>query len=75
MPVAVRLRLPGARPVEMIVDQVGPQVELVPPHQRRDPTVLEWGQPVRILPPRDLPLRPGELVDVTFQMWLNGEAG
>ena len=72
---AVRLRLPGAAPVETIVDRVGPQVELVPLHHRRDPAVPEWGQPVRIVPPQDLPLRPGELVDVTFTTWLKGEAG
>ncbi len=75
MPVAVRLRLPGARPMDTSVERVGPQVELVPPHHRRDPAVLEWGQPVRIAPPQGLPLRPGELVDVTFQTWLKGEAG
>lgn len=74
-PVAVRLRLPGARPVDAVVDQVGPQVELVPAHHRRDPTVVEWGQPVRIVPPPELPLRPGELVDVTFRTWPSGEAG
>jgi multidrug resistance efflux pump len=75
MHVAVRLRLPGARPAEAVVDRVGPQVELVPEHQRRDPAVLEWGQPVRIVPPREFPLRPGELVDVTFPTRPSGEAG
>ncbi len=75
MRVAVRLRLPGARPAETIVDRVGRQVELVPAHQRRDPAVPEWGQPVRIVPPREFPLRPGELVDVTFPTWPSGEAG
>ena len=75
MPVAVRLRLPGARPIDTVVDRVGPQVELVPPHHRRDPAVLEWGQPVQIASPRDLLLRPGELVDVTFQIWLTEGSG
>ena len=48
------------------VDRVGPQVELVPPHQLRDPKVPEWGLPVRITLPPELPLKPGELVDVAF---------
>jgi multidrug resistance efflux pump len=75
MPVAVRLRLPGARPVDTWVERVGPQVELVPPHHRRDPAVPEWGQPIRILPPQGLALRPGELVDVTFRAGLTEESG
>lgn len=75
MPVAVRMRLPGARPVDTVVERVGAQVELVPPRQRRNPAVPEWGQPVRIVSPRDLPLRPGESVDVTFQTWLAEDSG
>jgi len=49
------------------VEEVGPQVELIPPHQLRDPNVPEWGLPVRISVPAKLGLRPGELVDVTFK--------
>jgi len=48
------------------VEQVGSQVEPVPPHQLRDPKVPEWGVPVRIPVPPGLVLKPGELVDVAF---------
>jgi multidrug resistance efflux pump len=66
-PVDVRVRVPGARPVSAVVGRVGPQVELIPPHQRRDPAVLEWGLPVRITLPDGLAARPGELVDIRFR--------
>jgi len=49
------------------VERIGPQVEPVPPHQLRDPKVLEWGLPVRITIPADLNVKPGELVDVAFR--------
>lgn len=49
------------------VEEVGPQVELIPQHQLRDPNVPEWGLPVRISVPEELGLRPGELVDVAFK--------
>ncbi len=75
MPVAVRPRLPGTRSVETVIERVGPQVELVPPHCRRDPGVEEWGLPVRILPPEGLSLRPGELVDIMFRPWSTEESG
>jgi multidrug resistance efflux pump len=48
------------------VEQVGPQVELVPPQQLRDQRIMEWGLPVRIRIPEALLLRPGELVDLKF---------
>lgn len=67
MPVAVRIRGSRTAPVPSLVERVGPQVELVPPHQLRDPKLQEWGQPVCIQPPPQLHLRPGELIDVTFQ--------
>jgi multidrug resistance efflux pump len=66
-PVDIRPRLPGAKPVTAMVGRVGPQVELIPPHQRRDPAVLEWGLPVRIDLPPGLSVKPGELVDVRFK--------
>jgi len=50
------------------VEEVGPQVELIPSHQLRDPSVPEWGLPVRISVPEELGLRPGELVDVAFEV-------
>lgn len=67
MPVDVRLRLAGARTFTSKVERVGPQIELVPEHQRRDPRLLEWGLPVRIAVPPDLTIRPGELVDVFYR--------
>jgi multidrug resistance efflux pump len=67
MPVAVRLRGSRTLPVGSVIERVGPQVELVPLHHLRDPKTQEWGQPVCIQPPQQLDLRPGELIDVTFQ--------
>ena len=69
MPVEVRIRAPGSQPVATTVQCVGPQVELIPEHQRRDPKVVEWGLPVRIAVPKGLAVRPGELIDVTFKTW------
>jgi multidrug resistance efflux pump len=66
-PVDVRVRTPGSKPVAAVVSRVGPQVELVPEHQRSDPARLEWGLPVRIDLPEDLIVRPGELIDVRFK--------
>jgi multidrug resistance efflux pump len=73
-PVDIRPRLPGAKPVTAVVGRVGPQMELIPPHQRRDPAVLEWGLPVRIDLPAGLAVKPGELVDVRFKQG-KGDAG
>jgi multidrug resistance efflux pump len=67
MPVEVSLRNLPRRTARAEVEEVGPQVELVPPHQLRDPQVPEWGLPVRITVPETLDLKPGELVDVTFR--------
>jgi multidrug resistance efflux pump len=49
-----------------LVDKIGPQVELIPPHQLRDQRVMEWGLPVRIPVPATLNVRPGELVNLKF---------
>ncbi len=75
MAVEVRSRLPGSRPHEGVVERVGPQVEVIPQHQRRSTQVLEWGQPVRILLPAGLDARPGELVDILFRPVTPGGAG
>jgi len=75
MAVEVRPRLPGSLPREGVVDRVGPQVELIPVHQRRSPQVMEWGQPVRIILPEGLDARPGELVDVNFEPPRRPDAG
>jgi len=69
MPVALRLRAPASREIPSSVERVGPQIEPVPPHLLRDPTRPEWGQPVRIVLPPKLPVRPGELIDITFEPW------
>ena len=66
--VDVFVRASGARPRSARVERVGPQIQLVPPHQRRDPMVPEWGLPVRITIPDGVRVRPGELVDVGFKM-------
>jgi multidrug resistance efflux pump len=67
MPVEISVRNLPRRTALSEVEEVGPQVELVPPHQLRDPQVPEWGLPVRISVPAELDLRPGELVDVQFR--------
>ncbi len=66
MPVELRIRGSIGHPVATLVKRIGPQVEPVPPHQLRDASRPEWGLPVFILTPPELPLRPGELVDITF---------
>lgn len=45
---------------------VGAQVELIPERHWSDPTIPEWGLPVRVGLPRELSLLPGELVGVLF---------
>jgi multidrug resistance efflux pump len=67
-PVDVRLRSNASVALEGYVDRVGPQVELIPQHQLRDPRVPEWGLPVRIVLAGQGELRPGELVDVKFRV-------
>lgn len=63
-PVAVRPRSDAARTFQTVVDRVGAQYELVPPGQRLDQRMQEWGLPVVVAIPADVALRPGELVDV-----------
>ncbi len=65
--VEIRPRRLGSSAWRSVIEKVGPQVELIPEHQRRDPKLLEWGRPIRILVPRELPAVPGELFDVRFQ--------
>jgi multidrug resistance efflux pump len=70
-PVLIKARNPKAVALASTVDQVGSQIELIPQHQRRTAQTPEWGLPVRIAIPKILPknffVRPGELVDVSFQ--------
>ncbi|MBS3820583.1 MAG: HlyD family efflux transporter periplasmic adaptor subunit [Phycisphaerae bacterium] len=66
-PVTIRTRDAQPRDLVTQIDRVGPQVALVPPHQRRDPQIPEWGLPVRIEIPPKAQLSPGELVDVSLE--------
>ena len=66
MKVNVRTRGVPRRMVEGEVERVGPQVAEVPLHHLRDPSVQEWGLPVRIAVPDVSGLPPGELVDIIF---------
>ena len=65
--VSVYLRGMHTQPVAATVERLGPQVLPIPQHQRRDPSVREWGLPVRITLPNGLNVRPGELVDLVFK--------
>jgi multidrug resistance efflux pump len=67
MDVDVRKRAAISPTVRTVVEQVGPQVELIPVHLCRDPKMPEWGLPVRITLPKDFAGRPGELFEVTFK--------
>ena len=67
MPVDVRMRAVIAPPVPSVVEQVGPQIEAIPPHLCRDPRVPEWGLPVRIALPEPFSGRPGELFEGNLQ--------
>jgi multidrug resistance efflux pump len=67
MPVNVRVLAPVSRSLTTVVERVGPQMELIPQHQCRDPRVPEWGLPVRIALPHGCPTRPGELLEVSFR--------
>ncbi|MCH8046029.1 MAG: HlyD family efflux transporter periplasmic adaptor subunit [Planctomycetes bacterium] len=66
--VDVRLRTRPPRVSHGRVVQVGATFESVPPEHLRNPTVAEWGYPVRIEIPHDFvgQLLPGESVDLTF---------
>jgi hypothetical protein len=64
--VKLRKRYTGYHPVEARVLDVGPAVEPVPLQHLSDPTVPEWGRPVKIDLPPGLDVRPGESVDIIF---------
>ncbi|MBT3200730.1 MAG: HlyD family efflux transporter periplasmic adaptor subunit [Phycisphaerales bacterium] len=66
-PVGVQVRTIPIRASKSTIVSIGPQIESIPTRQLRDPKVPEWGLPVKIEVPRDLPLTPGELVNITFQ--------
>ena len=69
MEVEVRKRAAISPTKHTVVEQVGPQIELIPVHLCRDPKYPEWGVPVRITLPKDKDFagRPGELFEVTFK--------
>jgi multidrug resistance efflux pump len=66
-PVLVKARGPKTETLASAVERVGSQMELIPLHQRRNAQLPEWGIPVRIAMPDKLAIRPGELVDISFQ--------
>jgi hypothetical protein len=65
--VNVKVRTRPPKIVRARVAKVGPRIQLIPEHQRRDPRVPEWGLPVKIDLPDTPALRPGQLVDVFFK--------
>ena len=65
-PVRVRPRQKGAEFVDSVIAEIGPRHQAVPIEMLSDPTVPEWAHPIFIRRPADLPLRPGERVDVEF---------
>ena len=64
--VRVRIRGAMASTDSATVEHIGPQFELIPPQQLRDPRIVEWGLPIRISLPQNLRPRPGELVELVF---------
>jgi multidrug resistance efflux pump len=64
LPVTIRVR---NQEFNTVIDSVGPTVELVPAHHLRDPSRPEWGIPVKFVKPKELQIRPGELVPVIFR--------
>jgi multidrug resistance efflux pump len=67
MTAEVRMRVLAGQTVATRVERVGPHFEPVPLHLCRDPKIPEWGLPILIAIPDGLPVRPGELLDVSFQ--------
>ena len=49
------------------VQEVGNDVQPVPPQQLANPRMPEWGVPVRIAMPSDVRLKPGELVGLVYR--------
>jgi multidrug resistance efflux pump len=68
----VDIRTSDRRQSRSRVQEVGNQVEPVPPQQLHVQNKPEWGIPVRIAMPSDIHLRPGELVSVIFRPELSG---
>lgn len=68
MPVVLTSRSNRLLRAETIVSSVGPKIESVPPRQRVNPRVEEWGRPMRIDIPKSFVVEPGALVNVTFDL-------
>ena len=69
MGVVLRLRKPGVthQDFRTQVEEVGPHVEPVPPHQLNDQSLSEWATPIKIRIPdslRQQSVRPGDLLNV-----------
>jgi multidrug efflux pump subunit AcrA (membrane-fusion protein) len=70
----VDIRTSDRRLTRSRVQEIGNQVEPVPPQQLHIPNKPEWGIPVRIAMPSDVHLRPGELVSVVFRPELSANS-
>ena len=68
MPVVLASRSNRLLRAETIVSSVGPKVESIPPRQRINPRVEEWGRPMRIEIPKSFVIEPGALVNVTVDL-------
>ncbi len=70
MTVGLKLRQPGSPEFTSTISEVGPHVEMVPIHQLKDQTTMEWATPVKIPIPNELQLenvRPGQLLNVIIR--------
>ncbi len=68
MPVVLTARSNPLLRAETIVSSVGPKIESVPPRQRANPRIEEWGRPMRIDVPDSFVIEPGALVNVAFDL-------
>jgi HlyD family secretion protein len=75
MTVDVRSRVPGRPPLRTTITQVGPQFETAPVELLQDPRRPEWVLPIRIALPPLLDARPGEPVDLTFDLTSTKDPG
>ncbi len=64
--VQIRLRTSGSVVAEAKVMELGSQYELMPERLRRNPGIAQYGLPVKVSLPNELPLIPGEMVDLVF---------
>lgn len=65
-PVVIGLRGQNNPTADSFVDSVGATFVSIPPRQRLNSNIEEWGRVIRIPVPDDFFLVPGSLVDVTF---------